>query len=151
VSDAELESSHPSRLSRMLAADGATLWQPEEMGGVLRHQLSAPLEAELGPVGPPTMPGMTFGELLHDPHPPVELLRQVKRFAKACTLVRDGPLPPEVAKVLYFGAIVVARLRCGARISELNDEALTKGMEWARAQKWVDPQTRSIFDEAAAR
>jgi hypothetical protein len=151
LSDAESETSDPSRLSRILAADGVGLWRQDEMGSILRHQLSAPLETDLATADAATVPRMTFGELLHHPHPPVEVLRRVKGFAKACKVVSDGPLPSEVATVLYFATIVVARLRCGQRISELDDEALRIGTEWARAQKWVDEPTRSIFDEAAAK
>ena len=152
--DGDPETRDPSRLSRMLTVNGggAGVWRPEEMGSILQHQLSAPVETDLGSEpGASPMGQMTFGQLLHEPHPPLEMLTRMKRFAKACTLVRDGPLPPEVATVLYFASIAVARLRCGQRITELNDQALKKGMEWAQAQTWVDPATRSIFHEAAAK
>ena len=88
---------------------------------------------------------------VHHERPPVEMLLRVKRFAEACKLNGEGPLPPPVAAVLYFASIVAARLRCDRRISELVDDVFTKGMEGAQAQAWVDPATRSIFDEAVAK
>jgi len=97
-----------------------------------------------------TLPA-TFGDLLHHPQPPLEMLQRVKRFAKACKVKAEGPLPPEVATVLYFASIVVALLRCEARISELDNKAIRTGTEWALAQTWLDQPTRSIFEEAAAK
>ena len=158
------EAVEPSRLGRILAADGADRWRAEEMGGILRHQLAAPLAADLASElaadedrsDPPRSAAegtgdarpTTFGELLHHPNPPVELLRRVKQFAKACKLAGDGPLPGEVATVLYFASIVVARLRCGQQISELGDEAIRNGTAWALSRTWLDQPTRSIFDQA---
>jgi hypothetical protein len=151
LTDDELETSDPSRLEQILAARGAERWRPQEMGAILRHQLSVPLDMDLAAGSGSPMWRMTFGELLHHPHPPAEMLQRVKQFAKACKLARDGPLPPEVAAVLYFASIIASRLRCEQRISDLDDDALKRGMEWVRAQRWVDPLTRSIFDEAAAK
>jgi hypothetical protein len=151
LTNAEWETSDPSRLSQLMAGGDADGWRPEEMGAILLHQLSAPLETGLIPGGAAPTRQMTFGDLLHHPLPPVEMLQRVKEFAKACKLAVDGPLPPEVAAVLYFASIIVARLRCGQRISKLDDDALRMGTEWARDQPWLDPPTRSIFDEAAAK
>jgi hypothetical protein len=158
LSDVLLATTDPSRLAEMLTAHGSDRWRPEDRGPILRHQLSVRLEGDLAvgddrndtprlaPDGARKMWRMTFGELLNHAHPPVEMLLRVKRFAKACKLNGHGPLPPDVATVLYFASILVARLRCGQRITELDDDALKTGMEWARTQTWVDPATRSIFD-----
>ena len=53
----------------------------------------------------------SFGDLLHHPNPPLELLRLTKDFAKACRLSRSGPLPREIATLLYFASIIVAWVR----------------------------------------
>jgi hypothetical protein len=90
---------------------------------------------------------MSFGQLLHDPNPPLPMLELTHKFAKACRGNPDGPLPPEVATVLYYAAITVARLRCGRRISRLDDGALHEGLRWALEQEWLDDGTRSIFKE----
>ena len=155
-----LETMDPSRLAKMLTVHSAEHWRPEEMASILRHQLAAPLVFDLSgiasddddPPPPPSdgtqMSAETFGELLHHPRPPVAMLRRVKLFAKACKAKADGPLPPEVATVLYFASIVVALLRCETRITELDDDWLLKGTQWALAQTWLDQPIRSLFEEA---
>jgi hypothetical protein len=162
VSEDKLETTHPSRLAQMLTADGADRWRAEEMGAILRHQLSVPLELDLAGTasadsaqiaieGAQTSWPATFGDLLHHARPPLEMLQRVKRFAKACKVKADGPLPTEVATVLYFASIVVALLRCDTRISELDDKAIRTGTDWVLAQTWLDQPTRSIFEQAAAK
>jgi hypothetical protein len=94
---------------------------------------------------------MTFAELLQHARPPVALLERVKFFAKASKIRATGPLPPQVATVLYFASIVVARLRCDARITGLDDDAILKGTQWALAQSWIAHPMRALFEEAAAR
>jgi len=155
-----LETMDPSRLAMMLTAHDAERWRPEEMASILRHQLSAQLELDLAGIAsddddPPPLPdgtgisAGTFGELLlHHPRPPVAMLRRVKLFAKACKAKAEGPLPPEVATVLYFASIVVALQRCQTRITELDDDGLLKGTQWALAQTWLDQPIRSLFEEA---
>jgi hypothetical protein len=157
----ELDKTEPPRLAEMLALDGRAghVWRAEELSAILRHQLDAPLEFDLGDlsdeyaaIAPPGDTGtlrwrVTFGELLHHARPPLPLVERAKRFAKACRNHPEGPLPVEVATVLYFALIVVARLRCdGApRISALDDAALVEGMHWALAQAWLDERTRALF------
>jgi hypothetical protein len=130
-------------------------WRPEELGAILRHQLAAPIEADL--------PGtqclsrrergqrgrnrgrFTFGGLLHHALPQVELLRLVKEFAKAHLRRDDGLLPREIAHLLYYASLTVAQCRCGRRISRLSDAALIEGIDWVLSQGWVDAQTRGLF------
>src|SRR5690242_12237230 len=129
--------SDPTRLSAMLAPDlPATIWEPGELAAVLRHQLAAPLD--FTPPGAeeagerarpktadlvPTSPGLpqTFGDLLFAPNPPIDLLIQLKAFAKPFVTSARGALPREIAAVLYYGSIILARTRGGRRISELDD------------------------------
>jgi hypothetical protein len=158
----DLDKTEPPRLAEMLALDGARpgrVWRADDLAAVLRHQLDAPLEFDLGDLSeeyanlaPPGEPGslhwrVTFGQLLHHARPPLPLVERAKRFAKACRNHPDGPLPVEVATVLYFACIVVARLRCdgGPRISALDDPALVEGLCWALAQPWLDQRTRELF------
>ena len=147
-----LQTVHPSRLAMMLTVEGVDRWRPEEMAAILRHQLSSQLESDLaGFDRTDHAPSpMTFDELLHHVRPPVALLERVKLFAKA-SKAATGPLPPQVATVLYFASIVVARLRCDARITGLDDAAILHGTQWALAQSWIDHPMRALFEEAAAR
>jgi hypothetical protein len=162
TSDSDIDKTAPPQLAQMLSIDPAfaEAWRPEELAAILRHQLETPIESDLletddasaadgGAVG--ARMKMTYGELLASPQPPLALLERAKRFAKACRSHPDGPLPPEVATVLYFACIVVARTRCnGARISALDDATLSQGLRWALSQHWVDRAIRELFESGLA-
>ena len=144
------DNSAPEALASMLEVERAAgrVWGEQDLAAILRHQLASPLPPP--PVGGPetgAAPGgaRTFGELLHHPSPPVELLVAVKDFAKASRTDPDAALPSEVAAVIYFAAIAVARRQCGRIISGLSEGELAAGLQWVRAQQWVDPATRALL------
>jgi hypothetical protein len=120
---------------------------------ILRHQLAVPLAVDLGDpaeeaksaLGSARILPMTFAELLHHRAPPVAMLQRIKRFAKARKSNPNGPLPEEVATVLYYAAIAVALKRCQQRITSMDDAALLAGCRWVLLQAWVDDDTKSIF------
>ena len=157
----DLEDTDPQSLTQMMDLDGdhEKLWSPEELGAILEHQLSAPLQCDLSGLdvhlarrlkqlnsaGP--APLVSFGDLLSHPSPPLDLLELSKRFAKACRSDPSGPLPDEVATVLYFLSIVVALTRCDRRITKMDDRSLKFSLEWAIKQSWVDESTRGILKE----
>jgi hypothetical protein len=146
----EVDKTGPLRVAQLLALDGGgAAWRADELAAILRHQLDAHLAADLGEM-PRRSEEVSFAQLLSEPNPPLELLERVKRFGKAHKSTPDGALPAEVATVLYFASIVAARLRCGARISELEDAALLEGMEWALAQTWLDERCAHLFREGLA-
>ena len=151
--------SEPQRLAAFLELDPepGRLWRPEELAAIFKHQLAAPVQLDLaeGTAGkvaarPSGFPEIrTFDDLFHCPKPPIELLKAVKEFAKAN---RDHPasaLPNEVATVLYYASVILARWRCGEVITALNDAELRAGITWAIAQRWVDARTRSLLREAS--
>ncbi len=156
-----LLSKQASSMARLMetSEDAGSLWSPEELGDILIHQLAAPLAQDLKSVGggrgaleaaslsPPVPPIETFGDLFLHSSPPLELLQLVKRFAKSCRSGRESPLPDEIATILYFVTIVVARLRRGASISGLDDQSLRAGLEWTLAQPWLDEDTRGLLQE----
>ena len=133
------------------------LWDASELGAILHHQLSTPLQVDLAQLKQAhairvrnlaDAQGLTlksFGDLLRHPHPPVELLKIVKDFAKASRLNPHGPLPRDIASVLYFAAIAAARVRCRRRISELGDAALAEGLRWVLARPWLDAELRELI------
>src|SRR5687768_4916926 len=130
----------PARMAEMMTLDDTPprLWSPEELGVILRHQLSAPVQDDLGgpsadavtatDARPVTSP--TFADLLQDPEPSLAMLQRAKRFAKARKNEPQGPLPEEVATVIYYAAIAVALLRCGRRTTSMDDAALSAGCQW---------------------
>ncbi len=134
-------------------------WPEAELGKILRHQLAAPLEADLGsaaidaaanvPAG--TAWCVTFRDLFEHSAPPLELLEIVKAFAKDCRAKPHGPLPPEVALVLYYGCIAAALLRHGRNITQLDAASLLDGIRWALSCPWLDNSTRKLFEASAGR
>lgn len=144
-----------------LSPDGSErLWRDEELGAILRHQLSAPMQVDLINLerglalkvrNLAESLGLTlksFGDLLAHPNPPVELLKVTKDFAKACRLSPRGPMPHEIASVLYFASIAAAMVRCRRRITGLTNDALSEGFRWTLARPWLDVPTRSLIQEA---
>jgi hypothetical protein len=97
-------------------------------------------------------PLRTFGDLLRHPQPPIELLCLVKDYAKGLS---DAPpeathaVPAEIATCLYFATLAAALVRCGQRISALDDRALCRGFEWASFQSWISADLRTLLREAA--
>jgi hypothetical protein len=152
------QQSDPSRLAQLFELEDTPhrAWSQEELGAMLSHQLAAPLLLDLervAPFGPAVpqgsvRPSLTFGELLSQSQPSLELLKKTKQFAKASRVRGESALPPEIATLLYFGSIVVARHRLGERISEQSDEALVYGVQWVIDQPWVDEATRGLFRSA---
>ena len=140
-----------------LATEKEILWGPNELGAVLKHQLSAPVGPDLTRRYPRQArqirdwvascqpPIESFRDLFGHPDPPLGLLALVKEFAKTSTDHPDSPLPLETAQVLYSASIVVARVRTGNRITQLDDEALRYNLTWALAQPWLVPELRAIF------
>jgi hypothetical protein len=132
-------------------------WRTPELLEMLRHQLAAPLQLSLGSLSAEVAhqlrlaqadPLMTLDQLLRDPHPPVELLKLVKRFAKLCMRDRENPLPSDIVALLYYASIAAARVRGQAEITALTPAKLTRGLTWLRGQSWVTDEMRRLFDAA---
>jgi hypothetical protein len=163
MSSEQVRHTDPTRLSAMLAPElPVPPWQPGELAAVLRHQLAAPLDFAApsvddpgGRPGPPKPEGVslppgspqTFGALLFDSNPPIDLLIQTKAFAKPFVVTPTGVLPREVAAVLYYGSIVAARTRHGHRISELDDASLRYGLEGMVRCEWLDDSSRRLMED----
>jgi hypothetical protein len=131
-------------------------WLPGDLGQIWRHQLGAPLEVELAEGfrkwaqsnDQGTAP-RTFEDLLGHPAPPLELLRLVKNLAKER---RAKPtFPSEIATALYYAAIAIAWARYEQRITELDDAALCRGLEWTIGLSWLDESTRIALKTALSR
>ena len=160
MKDNDLRQSDALSLTHLMdaGAGGRRLWEPEELGAILAHQLAAPLACDLGPLdkefdqrlerfnAAADPPIRTFGDLLDHPCPPVELLELTKRFAKDCRNHPDGPLPDEIATVLYFLSIVAAMTRCGRRITGMDDSSLRYSLSWALKQPWLDEPSRKLIE-----
>jgi hypothetical protein len=69
----------------------------------------------------------------------------LKDFSRAHSLQPNSPIPREIANLLYYAAIVAARIRCGQCISGLDDEALHQGIESMLGYEWLDESTRNLL------
>ncbi|MAE68014.1 MAG: hypothetical protein CMJ18_27500 [Phycisphaeraceae bacterium] len=143
-------------LARMLTVDpvDAVVWQPQDLSAILRDQMGQSVTVDLAAAGlnPPgrdraARPIDTFADLLHHARPPIDLLRRIKHFAKL-NHAHPTTLPRDVASVLYFASIVVARRRCGTWITDLAETDLRAGIRWATQQTWVDERTRALLADA---
>ena len=162
MNDPDVRHTDPGMLSRLMAldADEGRGWSAKELGDILRHQLRAPLLFDLGKLSPAGEVELrhfaqaggrieNFGDLLHHPAPPVELLSLVKEFGKSGRTGATG-LPQEIATVLYYASIAAALVRHGRRITRMEDKPLRDGLKWAAEQPWVDDATRLVLKEGLA-
>jgi hypothetical protein len=144
-----------------LAADGPTKYTTAELKAIWRHQLEAPLQFDLQEVSQDITttlaevtradhrPLNSFGDLINHPQPPVQLLQWAKDFAKSHANGADH-FPGDVASVLYYVAIALARTRLARKITELPDSELRRGVEWASKQLWLDESTRAVLSKSLA-
>ena len=150
----------PQRWGKLLQIEGQRTWRPEEFGEILRHQLNAPLGTDLEYLDPATAEHLkalaeaeslkirSFADLFRHPHPPIDLLRLIKDYAKSNRDHPESHLPGEVAAVIYYLSIVVAWLRCGQKITRLSDPDLQQGVDWVLSLSWTDEETKTTFREA---
>ena len=162
MEDRDMPTADANLLARMMGLDTGdeAPWNGDDLGAVFDHQRAASLEADLAGLRPGLRgllaelnvgndpPIATFGELLNHPRPPLELLELTKQFAKRCRNNPDGPLPDDIATVLYLATIAAARTRLATRITKLGDEGIRHGLRWAVRQPWLDAQTRGMLERA---
>jgi hypothetical protein len=151
VSRDELDKRQPSELAQALSItpDAPEKLSDEELGAVLRHLLESPLSIDLmaGQHGSANIgDSVSFGQLLADDRPSADLLQRVQRFAKACKTNADGPLPQEVASVLYFAAIIKSMVALNQRTSALGDTALVTGVRWSLERSWLTTSLRKLLE-----
>ena len=162
MSDSDLSKVSREQLSQMLDLDdgSAPAWSSAEYAVIYRHQLDAPLTADLvaehlAEAGESlaerqdALQKTTFAEVLFHASPPVELLELIKQFAK-----RQGAsvqqLPKEVAALLYLVAICAALVRCERRITSYDDGQLVRKIDWAEGCEWADDGSRELLQSARA-
>ncbi len=161
-SSAAVFKSRAKKLATLMAAGEARteLWRPDELAAIFRHQMSAPMLVDLGGFDRRTATRLrtlseaqglllkSFADLFHHQSPPVELLELVKDFAKANLDHPGSGLPGEIAAALYYTSIAAALVRLDARISQLPDADLQRGLRWAMEQGWLDERTKELLAEA---
>ena len=139
---------------------GEPMWTREDLDAILRHQLNTPLSMDLGAMrgqnaarieqlaGVRGLTLKSFGDLLLHPAPPIDLLVLTKEFSKRNLVSPDSRIPREVARVLYYLSIAVARLRCATSISSLDDHEVRAGLVWCGKREWIAPEVCDVVKEA---
>ena len=157
-----IRQSDPAALAQLLQPNitDHPPWDEGDLWAILQHQLAAPLAFELDDeLRQQTEQTMIssgirhdepdcYGTLLAGHSPPVDQLRAMKNFAKACMKRQDAPLPDQVAGVIYYGSIAAALVNCSTRISQLTDDDLRTGFHWVLEKKWVDADVRTLIEAA---
>lgn len=151
----------PRRFARLLrlteqadepwaAGDLAAIWRQEvqRFPDGLGQNDDNPSPRKFGADGGPgsTTVG-TWSHLLSHPEPPIELLRQMKDFAKSRRHASSDAFPKDIARVLYFVSILLALMRCHRPISRLSKAEVLRGVEWSLAQRWLDPETLTVLTQ----
>ena len=154
--------SRANKLAALMATgeERARLWRADELASIFRHQMSAPVLVDLGTFDPRTATRLrilseaqglllrSFDDLFHHPAPPIELLVLVKDFAKANLDHPESGLPGEIAAALYYTSIAAALVRLDARISQLPDADLQRGLRSILEQAWLDEKTKGLLANA---
>ena len=135
-------------------------WGDADLKDMLQHALDAPLAPEVGQalgeaftervrqLSTTSLPAIAnLRDLVSHPNPPADLLSLVKDFAKISAEHPTHPLPRDLAKVLYYTAILVAR-RHGLTISAQDDAAIQRATRWAMELSWLDDTVRQVFASA---
>ena len=146
----DIQTTDPSRLARLFPADepATAHWGRNDLQAVLKHQLAALLTVDLKLDSSDVTRGTkldSFRDVLRHSSPPLTLLTSIKDFAKTSSHPGGAALPKEIATVLYYVAIVLARTRHGERITTLPDPSMAAGLKWALSQKWLDAEVRELF------
>jgi hypothetical protein len=161
-SSAAVFKSRAEKLATLMATgeERARLWRPDELAAIFRHQMSAPVAVDLGAFDPRTARRLralseaqglllrSFDDLFHHPAPPIELLELVKEFAKANLGQPESGLPDEIAAALYYTSIAAALVRLDARISQLPEADLQRGLRSTLEQAWLDDKTKELLAQA---
>jgi len=153
----------PEGMARILALDDTArdLWAAAEMQVIWQHQLSTPVDVDLGTaaLSDARAPGgssdlqpllsQSFGHVLADPHSSLALLKMIKSFAKQTFNSAEDAQMKGVAAALYYAACAAGMVRYQQRLSGMGDTELKRGFKWALHQDWLGEPPRKLIEQAA--
>jgi hypothetical protein len=122
-------------LAVTVSADTASLggWS-----GILKR-----LRGESGPD-----PGQKLGDVLTDPRSNLDVIRQIRRYAKQRASREDSEPERAVATTIYFAAIANALLFHGAKITTYPYESLEASFNKLIAKHWMPTKLAEFFAKA---
>jgi hypothetical protein len=143
MSQSSSKSSPQAPLATLFApVASSSLWKDSDLAAILRHQLQSPLARPVDP---------TFEEILFDPAPDPDRLRQIKDFAKSLRDDPDSGVPSEICHVLYYAAIASAQFRTSERLTSLTPDAFARGLTWTLTLPWLTQSLKQLFQQALER
>jgi hypothetical protein len=86
-----------------------------------------------------------MNDILHDPDPDEEQLRLISGCLQDAIRDHRLEIPAEVAGVLRFAIIALARLRCQLELSSVPSDELAKIIRTALEYPWLNEQVRNIL------
>ena len=161
--------STPEQISQLLHLDETKPepWQEDDLPAMIQHQMSAPLEFDLGSAklsgselktasesfASATHSNIrTFGELLKNPRPPLDLLRLSQKFFRQKVKEHPkGSSEQKLSYLFYLLSIVVARIRHGANISRLTDDEQLQAIKSMIKKTWVEEKILELLSEGRKR
>ena len=133
---ADINQTNPLSLAHIAEMDGVWHeWTDDELDVMLLHQLGSEIQLDpkfvsgdvarklMGLAAQGTPVPNRYCDLFRHPTPPIELLEYAKQVAKSARHHPDSP-HQKISTVIYYSTIVVALMRCGRRITGLDDGAL---------------------------
>lgn len=150
----DLAAADPARLARFIdvTSEDSQDSNQDQFRLAWIAQLAVPLELDSTQTTPRSdkpeglAAPRTIGELIRHPHPQEDWLLSLKTYAQQHRHHPSSPLPLQVAYMLYYASLVLARVRCHTSISSLSIDDLIAGAHWALAQDWIDPASRQLFE-----
>lgn len=147
-----------SRCSLSLIAQALTEQPPQRTADERREEWNQLLATRLANLVSaadcprPDWSDRRFGDLLHLPHPPLELLRQAKESLKARSKSLDGDVDKAVWIAAYLACIARVLAEFGDRnVTEKTTEQLSGNFTWLQSEAWIDPPTCDCVRQAQHR
>lgn len=132
-------------------------WLSKDLRAILEHQLTTTLGSELDYLVEIShlsreqvssiLKGIehrTFGNLLQDISPSIQVMRLIKEFGKA-SMMGNGDLPRDVARVLYVLAILRGRQAGVRNISMLDEASLEHEVRRCLTFGWLPDYVRDLL------
>jgi hypothetical protein len=154
--------SGPAGLAKILDQnqEDAALWGAGEMNAMWKHQLQAPLDADLSSVSSSNLSALrrdpatksllekSFENLLRSDKPPMPLLKTVKDFAKRTFKEAEDAQFKEIAAALYYATYAMGLIWHNQRLGGMKRRELAGGFDWALERTWLDEETKRLISQA---
>lgn len=132
------------------------LWREADHPGIWIHLLEQPVSQLLGKEEGDGARSRTLREALLEANTDLETLKKLKRAAKQLVShagrvgsVETGldELPKSIYVTLYLATLAAARIHLNSILSKDSDLICRQRLDQLGAERWLDSETRSLFEE----